>query len=395
MTMISQKAKRKVCILSFSNIKNDSRVLREINFFREIYQVSVIGYGGWQAPEGVTYFQLEKNQRTFIYLARYYFLLILGRFFPGFYDRAFWLKGEYKEAVKLISNLKCDLIHANDWDALPVAVKAKSDSATRVLFDAHEYSPDQGTENLLIKIFIKPFRIYLFNKNLRHVDKMVDASTRYSELYKQHFNSDSITIYNATHYREMPFNQVKPESINIIHHGFSMPGRFIEEMIKMVALTDTRYHLYLMLIPGSHIKYHNWLIKYSDKNAGGRVTFLDPVPPNQIIEKINSFDLGLPFLKVRQLSQYNSQPNKFFDYIMAGLGIVVPPLPGMASFVEDSQIGKVSISQSPKEFAELLNSLTSDEINQYKKNSLELAKKYNSEIEMEKLREIYKSLLTE
>ena len=74
---------------------------------------------------------------------------------------------------------------------------------------------------------------------------------------------------------------------------------------------------------------------------------------------------------------------------MAGLAIIVPPLPAMAEIVNQYEIGKVSKTQSPKSVALLLNSLTTKEIRRYKQNALEAAKTFNAENEMKKLERIY------
>ena len=79
---------------------------------------------------------------------------------------------------------------------------------------------------------------------------------------------------------------------------------------------------------------------------------------------------------------------------MAGLGVAVFPLPEMAKIVRDNQIGIVSVDQSIHAMAKALNSLSPEQINEFKKNSLTLAKTLNGDVEMQKLMDIYAELLS-
>jgi len=78
---------------------------------------------------------------------------------------------------------------------------------------------------------------------------------------------------------------------------------------------------------------------------------------------------------------------------MAGLMVAVSPLPMMKKYIDDYQIGMYSVDRSPEKLADLLNSLTTNQINCFKKRSLEAAKVLNADVEMNKLHKIYESLL--
>ena len=94
---------KKVCILSFSNIGRDSRVLREIDMAHQHYHVDVIGYGSWQPPEGVRFFSLE---RKIVFTPLKYILLVAGKLYNKCFDRYFWLKPQYRQALEIIEEGK-------------------------------------------------------------------------------------------------------------------------------------------------------------------------------------------------------------------------------------------------------------------------------------------------
>ena len=83
--------KPRLCILSFSNLAYDRRVLREIEAARGSFDVDVIAFGDWTPPDGVRYFPL-KREKSKLPLHNLYYLL--GWLLPPAYDRLFWSYGE-------------------------------------------------------------------------------------------------------------------------------------------------------------------------------------------------------------------------------------------------------------------------------------------------------------
>ena len=98
-------------------------------------------------------------------------------------------------------------------------------------------------------------------------------------------------------------------------------------------------------------------------------------------------------MSVTQSTYFNALPNKFFDFIMAGLAIAVSPLPMMQKIVVEHNIGVVVEDQTPQSMARVLNALAADDINKYKLNSLKLAKSMNAETESEKLLSHYQRII--
>lgn len=382
---------QKICIVSFSNIAWDSRVLREIHAAAQHYQVDVIGFGDWQPPEGVRFFSVPKTKRDVRYLASYVSLLVAGRLYARAWDSCFWQKKEYRLAQDILRNGNYDLIHANDWDALPVAVSAVHGQKTRVLFDAHEYSVEQGVDASLVRLRV-PFREYLLRTYGGSVTKMITVGNGIRDLYHEHFGWESEVIMNSPAYVENQFRAVDPMRIHLVHHGGAIPGRYIEDMIAMMPLLDKRYHLNLMLMPTDR-DYFGSLKEMAQQSCADRVTFWEPVAPFEIVRELVKFDIGIPLMRVGTKSYYHALPNKFFEYTMAGLGIAVSPLPDMQKYVAEWQTGVVAPDQSWRSMADALNSLSPEQIDQFKRNSLSLAKVLNADVEMEKLMQLYEKLL--
>lgn len=150
--------KKRICVLSFSTIAWDSRVLREVETARKLYAVDVIAYGEWLPPEGVRYYRLDKTKRSVLQSIAYVLFLLAGRVFRSAYERAFWMYPEYSSAREILLREKYQLVHANDWNSLPVTVSVAGAANIRILFDAHEYSLTEEADNLLWKFLMVPYR---------------------------------------------------------------------------------------------------------------------------------------------------------------------------------------------------------------------------------------------
>jgi hypothetical protein len=59
-------------------------------------------------------------------------------------------------------------------------------------------------------------------------------------------------------------------------------------------------------------------------------------------------------------------PNKFFESISAGLGLVVGPSPSMSGIVKKYELGVVADSWTAKSLAAAINGITNQEINRAK-----------------------------
>ena len=116
--------------------------------------------------------------------------------------------------------------------------------------------------------------------------------------------------------------------MRLVHSGAAVAGRNLELTIDVVSSLPERFSLDLYLVPandgGSTCAPHR------ARAGGGRIRFLDPVPPMQLPDTLNRYDLGVFWLPPVHTNGHLTLPNKYFDYVQARLGIAVGPSPEMA-----------------------------------------------------------------
>ena len=169
------------------------------------------------------------------------------------------------------------------------------------------------------------------------------------------------------------------------------PERGIEVMIETMDYVDSRFHLDLMLVANYNQEYLQQLEQMVKTRKNVRI--IPPVPFEEIIPFTSRYDIGFYILKPANFNHLYALPNKFFEFIQARLMVAISPNPEMARLVRQYNLGIIAKDFSPQEMAKSLNSLSKEQILQYKENANKTAKILNAEKEGEKLLNIIEEVL--
>jgi glycosyltransferase involved in cell wall biosynthesis len=383
-------------ILSFTRINMDARVLRQVRYLSRDYPITVVGFGqlGPGAGSSVSMLPMPLPQGTDqARKLRTLLLLSLGRVAGGSaYEAWYWGRSEHRLALDLLLKTGASFIHANDWDALPVAVRAAEVSGAQVVFDAHEYSPLEREEQRQWRLLHKPMIHFFLTRYLSRCAAGVTVSDTIAERYGREYGFRPTVVRNIPEWATAPsFRPVDLGQIRLIHHGNAMRNRHLELLIETVAKADPRYTLHLMLIeatPG----YIAELQAVAQSLAPGRVFFYEPVPPREVVGRLAQFDMGIYLLPFTNFNNASALPNKFFDFVAAGLAVCIGPSPEMAQVTRQYGFGAVAASFDPAEAAAILNSLSAEDIDQMKQHAIAARSVLNADAEMQKLTDLYAKL---
>jgi hypothetical protein len=221
---------------------------------------------------------------------------------------------------------------------------------------------------------------------------MVTVSEGIKQVYASKFNWEVDVILNSPRYQKIVFRKTDSTKIKMVHHGGASPSRNLEKLINVIPFLSEEFELHFYLTP----TYPNYLINLKElasKISPRRIFFHEPVLPENVIKEISQYDIGIHNLSIENINHQNALPNKFFDFMMAGLGVMINPLPAMKELLEELGLGITLDGEKPQEWATQINSLSVVDIDQFKKNSMRAAKTLNAEVEMKKLHSIYESLL--
>ncbi len=127
-----------------------------------------------------------------------------------------------------------------------------------------------------------------------------------------------------------------------------------------------------------------------------KVTFTGRISPGELYDYTVQADLGISLEEDLGLNYRFALPNKVFDYIQAGVPVLVSDLPEVKSLVLQYGVGEVSNAQTPAELGALFNRILNDEarIQSWKNNLKKAAAELCWENEEQKLLELYQAAIS-
>jgi glycosyltransferase involved in cell wall biosynthesis len=338
-----------VLVISFSDLATDPRVDRQIGILRTRYHVVAAGL----KPPGyddVPFVDISPVPRGITG----HHALGLARRLARRHRAVYWRHPANRDALRRLGGLKHDVAIANALHALPLAVHL----GAPVVFDAHEFAPDELGDRFWWRLLERPVRLWMCRRYIPEVAAMTTVAEGIAEAYERLVGVRAVVVRNTP-----PFADLEPtpvgEQVRILHHGAAIRGRGLEEMVRLADLLDERFSIDFVLVEGSP-GYRDALIRRAGHNP--RVRFPPPVPMREIVPMANSYDIGLYLLAPSNLNQRYALPNKFFEYIQGRLAVAIGPSPEMARIVDQYGCGLVAPDFTAESLATMLNRLDSNQI---------------------------------
>ena len=369
--------KPRALIICFSELHRDPRVLREIEWLRDEYQITTVGL----TPSGIA----DVDHVSYAAAPRSSIIGKLrkaAKYFDHNHESICWSLDKTK-VVETLGNRSFDLIVANDIDTVPLAVRIAGPK-TRVHFDAHEYAPLELTESLRWRILRQPLVTYICREYIPRVTTASTVCQGIADKFESEYGRRFEVITNATGFEDIVPSPTDPDRIRLIYHGLAHPTRLTHRMVEIMDHLDGRFELNLMLLGDEAY------IDRLRRRAAGRtnIKFLPPVGTIELARFTNQFDIGIYSLPPTNYNNLHALPNKFFEFIQARLGVAIAPSPEMASIVNEYGLGVVADDFSPASLARAIAGLGADEISEFKQRSHQHARELSAEKNREKFLDI-------
>jgi len=294
----------------------------------------------------------------------------------------------YKKA----QDLNADIYHLHDPELMPIGVKLIK-LGKKVIFDAHEDLPQQ----LLGKPYLNKVSRYILSKIFAlyehrvcsKFDAVIAATPCIGEKFSK-INPKTVEINNFPLLDELSNTSNWSQKLNeVAYVGGITKIRGIEEVIHSLNFTQ---EIKLNLVG----EFSEKEVEESVKNNKGwdkvnQFGFLDRVQVNEVLAKSKA---GLvTFLPAP--NHLDSQPNKMFEYMSAGLPIITSDFPMWRKIVDSSQCGVCVNPLDPKSISQAILYLIDQPVEAEKmgKNGRKaIEEKYNWSVEEKKLFQLYRDL---
>lgn len=270
---------------------------------------------------------------------------------------------------------KADIYHLHDPELLPLGVILKLLSNRKVIYDVHEnysqqtlfkeYLPliSRKSIALIIKIveslasklcdgiicatddILKNFSSHpkaLTVKNFPILDDFSEAAQQPKQQITEQFKTSS------------KLNQ-KSKTFKLIYIGALNPVRGISQIIQAIKLIEKHYPVKLLL--GGNFDsadYQTQIIKHCQNSPN--ISYVGQVPYQNIPKLLSQADAGVACS--RPIRNYlTSLPVKLFEYMAAGLPVIVSNFPFWQKIVKGNKCGLCVNPLEPKEIAKAIEYL--------------------------------------
>lgn len=248
-------------------------------------------------------------------------------------------------------NIDADIYHLHDPELLLYAKKLKS-SRGKVVFDYHE----EFRKQLLAKHYLPGFTgkllstIYTsISDNLhKNIDGFISATKHIHEATNTQGKPHEI-IFNYSIMDELtPPSSVQKTKNNALYLGSITQFRGIYELIQAMELVEGS----LTLI-GS-FKSPTFKAKVEQLNGWKKVNELGPKNRTDVAIEFGKTNVGICTLSPSP-NHLESIPTKMFEYMSAGLPVILSNFPLWKQMVESENCALFVDPENPKEIAEALN----------------------------------------
>jgi len=392
--------RQSICLISISPLFRDGRVLRQVKYLSQHYELTVIGHEPpgkeWLKMQHVRWVSIPYPHKGNLFIRVYRVALkFLGIIWPGAYDHWYRVNSAHVNALKHACEIRHDVYQADEHDALPAAAEAARRHGAKLVYDAHEYAPALGEHSWSWKFLYRPKIEYVFRKYLPQVNASMTVASAIAERFKQEYALDPIVVLNTPErVTGIQSKNFDPDHIQLIHHGAAIRHRRLETMIEALVYCDQRYTLNFMLIDNDP-DYVLQLKRLAERLSPGRVTFHTSVSPDEVVQRVSKYDVGFYSLSPLNFNQLVALPNKFFDYIMAGLPVCIGPSLSMAEIVRQYGCGVIAESFTPIDLATALNRTSAEQWVAMREAAKLASEHLNAENEMKKMLTLYETMISE
>lgn len=308
--------------------------------------------------------------------------------------QVYWSWQSIQAMLESARKVEADLWIANDWSTLPIIAERIRESGGTCIYDSHEFATEEFPQSRFWSLFTRPVvkvverdHITLARHSFAVSPSIAHAMT---QLYR--LASPTQTLRNMPRWGRPSF-RATGKRIEVMYHGLVVQARGLEEAITSVPLWRPEFHLTIRG-PGdlSYIASLRKLIRRLSLND--RVTIAPPLPMLDLVEAAKTFDVG--FFSLPGKSRHNdfALPNKFFEYVNAGLALCVTNCADMAELLRRYELGVLMDTAEPEAIAHAINSLDAAKIDRFKQNAVIASQELCWEAEQDRLLSACKSAMT-
>lgn len=364
--------RKSALILHLGNIYYDSRSMNLYLSLKERgYKVKVVAFD-WQTPG----FKTIKGEISVYKLKK------------RFHSVTFYLKFALILQYRLLFS-SYSVCFAEDIYTLPFASVFNFFKRGKLIYDSRElYGYLAGlTKKKMLQSALKLIEKTFINST---ANVLVTGEMDAAFLIKEYNINNIILLRNLPLYKKVEeafdfrakYNISKEHKI-LLYQGMVLHGRGLRLVFDILKKTDA----YVLIILGHGENYNYYKTLARDKGIDKKIIFAGKIEQENLLNYTAGADAGVALIENVSLSYYYALPNKLFEYILAGIPVIVSNLPQMKKIVDEHKVG-IAVDASDEaaligEFNRFFENKTM--LAEYKRNCVKAAEELNWQKEIEEL----------
>lgn len=264
-----------------------------------------------------------------------------------------------QEMMRAMVALRPALIHAHDLNTLIPAMQAARRAGVPLIYDAHEFNMDRiDQQNWLRPVFRR-----IETRALAQAAGVIVPSPGIARALARFYRVPRPAVLENWPLLEDGLRPAMPglrEMLGIaparpiaLYQGGLQPHRGLELLVSAAAEVP---EMDLVLMGDGRLR-ETLARQIADPGLGGRVHLIPPAPLAGLLALSMSADFGVHPLEAGCLNHAQASPNKLFEYLHAGLPVVVTDLPGMRAALTMAPGGDPGLRFAPGDGAGLAAAL--------------------------------------
>lgn len=327
--------------ISHTDIRVDSRILKEMQSLLIIPQCKVVGVG-FELDEGVPFSSKYLNYEIVtlkLFTRSLRFLPRIARHILNFIELSWKL-------LFIGLKVKPAVVHCHDTLVLPIGWLLSNILGCKLVYDAHELESQKNGQTS----FFSRGTLILEQLCWKRIDLLISVSDSILKWYHRHLGfvssililnspvqdvdeSHVVSMYQSGDYFHLKY-LLPDQAVVFVYLGILGKGRCIESYLAAFSHERLR-EAHLVFVGYGDLDVE--IKRYAELHSN--IHLHPPVPHAQVVGIVKNADYGLCFIENISLSDYFCLPNKLFEYAFAGLDVLASDFPEIQQIVNRYSLG--------------------------------------------------------